>query len=707
MDKGIALTALVVGVTAYFFSPTAAVLLLVLVVTPLIVLLQQKKPQATKLQDPIKTPGKKDDPLLATPAQVEKLVSLPSQVTLGRKKNEECKETQPTNSEFVKDSTVQSVNQLTHIDRLEALPLLNQKLNTVVESQNQDKAKPIETKPLPEEAPSVPLPIFSPDEESSKTHPETQTVMQPPVQFAHNLLPQQNTEQSSGKHLHKPETKLQFQMAPPSEKLVPISQTPQVLRDPKPKPDSDPDPEPESKLEAKPEILQPEIVKPLKGDSKIDVSQKLIGDIDNVIEQLVEEEFAPAPEPEFTDEERDAQRRAARLAQEYYETQHRVVVIDAGSDTCKVAMPQMHFNDTFPTCIGRPKRTDVNIGGRVDIGHKALYVGNEIPQNELRRLKLSSPIKAGLINPGSWADMEKIWEYIFEGVLPAYGSSSDFSVVLVEPPMNPKQIRTKITQVMFEHHQVHALYLASAPVLSAFATGCPTGVVLEAGHGISYSVPVYEGHLLPHGLVRMQVSGKDLTDYLLTLLGRRGYNFYNSADIQLVREIKERLCFLTLEFDQEFSQMNHNMYCEKIGSQMVPFGKDLCMCPEALFQPTKLLELKHHTPGVHEVIFQSVLQCPEWIQNTMWANVVIAGGSTTFKGFSERLQKELTSLVSSSKSSLSAPVQVKAIPHRTHAAVKGGAALAGSCKFSGRWISSDLFDYYGPSIVNVMCFPFI
>jgi actin-related protein len=96
-------------------------------------------------------------------------------------------------------------------------------------------------------------------------------------------------------------------------------------------------------------------------------------------------------------------------------------------------------------------------------------------------------------------------------------------------PRNPKANREKMTEIMFENFQVPAFYLAIQAVLSLYSSGKTTGLVLDAGDGVTHTVPIYEGYALPHAIERNDLAGRDLTDYLQKLLNEVGLNFSSSA----------------------------------------------------------------------------------------------------------------------------------------------------------------------------------
>ena len=72
-----------------------------------------------------------------------------------------------------------------------------------------------------------------------------------------------------------------------------------------------------------------------------------------------------------------------------------------------------------------------------------------------------------------------------------------------------------------------------------YATGRTTGVVLDAGDGVTHAVPIYEGFAMPHSIMRVDVAGRDVTRYLRLLLRKEGFDFHTSAEFEVVKQLKE------------------------------------------------------------------------------------------------------------------------------------------------------------------------
>jgi len=181
-------------------------------------------------------------------------------------------------------------------------------------------------------------------------------------------------------------------------------------------------------------------------------------------------------------------------------------------------------------------------------------------------LTLRYPIERGIVT--NWDDMEKIWHHLYNEL---HVASERLPVLLTDAPLNPKVNREKMAQIMFETFNCPAFYVEAQAVLSLYASARITGIVLHSGDGVSYTVPIFEGSALPHAILRLDLSGRDIAELLVRNLKERGYSLTTYDEREIIRDIKQKLCYVAFDFEQELRTAAQSSALEK--SYELPDGQ--------------------------------------------------------------------------------------------------------------------------------------
>ncbi|GCB62847.1 actin-like isoform X2 [Scyliorhinus torazame] len=367
------------------------------------------------------------------------------------------------------------------------------------------------------------------------------------------------------------------------------------------------------------------------------------------------------------------------------------VIIDNGSGLIKAGLSGNHSPTyVFPSVVGRPKNSTLNVFG---LSESCTYVGEEA-QRKRSILHLIYPIQHGLI--ANWMEMEVLWRHTFENELRV--DIQEHPIVLTEPPNNPQQNKERTTEILFETFQVPSLFLGIQAVLALHSTGKVTGTVIDSGSAVTHVVPIFEGGALENITQRVYLGGQDLTEYMMrSLTENNSWSFTSKAGLDIIRNIKEKFCYIALNFEAELENFKNNS--EEIKEEYeLPDGQKMIItnqkfiCPEVIFKPFILGKDIQNLPALGHSVIE---RCSEETRNDMYANIVLAGGNSMFRNMEERLQQEMTNLAKPGTK-----VKVHAPPNRNYLSWKGAAILSGLSNFHQMCVTRQDFEEFGTTVLH-------
>ena len=307
---------------------------------------------------------------------------------------------------------------------------------------------------------------------------------------------------------------------------------------------------------------------------------------------------------------------------------------------------------------------------------------------------MTHPIKNGLIV--NWDDIIKIWQH---GYAQLKADPKDYGVLMSEPELNPKYNREKMIQIMFEEFNVPKYYTERQAKLALYASGRTTGIVLDIGENVSRMVPINDGNCITKAILKLDLGGKDITGYLQKILSKRGYSMTTPTKMEIVKDIKEKLSYVALDYgdeckNEEISGDMEEKY-ELPDGKIMTIGSERFRCPEILFKP-HFIGLE--SEGIDRLVFESIMKCNVDIRKELYNNIVLCGGSTMCNGIIQRIQHDISSLAPDSMK-----IRIIAPHDRVYSVWNGGSVLSSLSTFETKWINLNEYDEIGPSIVHRKC----
>ena len=281
-----------------------------------------------------------------------------------------------------------------------------------------------------------------------------------------------------------------------------------------------------------------------------------------------------------------------------------VIVFDNGTGYMKAGLSNKETPMcTIPALIGRPMLRFKQKIENIEL--KPIMIGDEVsPVRSL--LELTYPMEEGIIKNAG--DMEILWDYVLQKKLKI--NKSDFKnrkLLITEAPNNPTKNKEKMAQILFEKIGIGFFNIEPQAKMTLYCEGGETGVVLDSGDGVTHVIPIAENYLLQHQIKRLDIAGRHITNYLTRLMQIKGYAFNSTADFEIVRELKEKYCFVSCDIksDRKLEQETtyYNTYTKLPDGRKIRISCEKFEAPEILFQPHLV---QNEMPGVHEMLYQCI-----------------------------------------------------------------------------------------------------
>ncbi|KAL1920773.1 uncharacterized protein VTP21DRAFT_11408 [Calcarisporiella thermophila] len=375
-----------------------------------------------------------------------------------------------------------------------------------------------------------------------------------------------------------------------------------------------------------------------------------------------------------------------------------------------------------PAVPSKPAFISSNLASKRGIEDLDFFIGDEAIANS-KSYALHYPIRHGQIE--NWDYMERFWEQSIFKYLRC--EPEDHYFLLTEPPLNAPENRENTAEIFFESFNVPGMYIAVQAVL-ALAAGWSsnkvseqtlTGTVIDSGDGVTHVIPVAEGYVIGSAIKHIPIAGRDITHFVQQLLRERGEAIPPEDSQRVAELIKEQYSYVCPDIVKEFKKYDQSpgeLFKKYEGIHSVtqrPYTVDVgferFLAPEIFFNP-EIISSDFLTP-LPEVVDGVIQASPIDVRRGLYKNIVLSGGSTMFKDFGKRLQRDIKRLVDvrirrseelSGGIHRAKAMEVNVISHKRqrHAVWFGGSLMASTNEFYSYCHTKAEYEEYGPSIAR-------
>ena len=353
------------------------------------------------------------------------------------------------------------------------------------------------------------------------------------------------------------------------------------------------------------------------------------------------------------------------------------VVLDIGQFSSKIGFAgEDSPSHVFFSIVGKPKYQNLTDQSGIK-GEEELYVGDEI--QSLGLFKISSPLDNGSIV--DWTHFSKIIDYVF------YSLRVDptlVNVLYAIHPSFPKDDLKKLFELFLEHYQCMSFYPVFDSQLTLYSGGFQTGLIIEIGDSCTRIVPIYKGYKINHAVQILQMGGRVLTKHMEKILGSIGFTVDSSIRRELVRVIKEKASFISLDYNEDLKRAEQykKQFSLPDGST-ITLDKERFMLPEIMFNPS-LIGLEEDPLPV--AIMNTIEECDIEVRPELLNNIFLSGGSSMFPNLKSRIYKELE-IELARKKKRDQVIKIIASRERTFSVWIGGSILCSIPEFSKNWVT--------------------
>ncbi|RKP03194.1 hypothetical protein CXG81DRAFT_9856 [Caulochytrium protostelioides] len=371
-----------------------------------------------------------------------------------------------------------------------------------------------------------------------------------------------------------------------------------------------------------------------------------------------------------------------------------------------------------------------NLASKRGIEDLDFFIGDEAVANA-KTYSVHNPVRHGQVE--NWDLMEKFHQACLFQYLRC--EPEDHHFLLTEPPLNAPENREYTAEIMFESFGVKGLYIAVQAVLALAASWTSgkgdqtlTGTVIDSGDGVTHVIPVAEGYVIGSSIKHIPIAGRDITYFVQQLLRERENSIPPEETMEVARRIKEMYSYVCPDIVREFRKYDvdpatwfkRHEFVHSVTKKPyhVDIGFERFLGPEIFFNP-EIASSDFLTP-LPEVVDGVIQSCPIDTRRGLYKNIVLSGGSTMYKDFGKRLQRDIKrftddrlrasetlaqhnlKMANSQDQVKAGQLEVKVVSHKKqrYAVWFGGSLLADTAEFYNCCHTKAQYEEYGPSIAR-------